>query len=103
MFDLYPSDDRIIYNDVVGGGIPLSRNSASYIFLDPPYSNLGYHYYGSSDSDLSRMDPEMFVHIMYSVIRECRRVLRRGNNVSLIIEPIMPFDSDFIDLPFLLS
>ena len=42
----------------------------------------------------------MFVHIMYSVIRECRRVLRRGNNVSLIIEPIMPFDSDFIDLPF---
>ena len=103
MFDLNPSDERIKYNDVMVSGIPLPSNSASYIFLDPPYGNLGKRYYGSSDSDLSRMSSELYMVAMFSVIRECRRVLSPGKNVSLIIEPIMPFDSDFIDLPFVLG
>ncbi len=103
MFDLSPSDERIKQNDVTSKGIPVPKNSTGYIFLDPPYGNLGQRYYGTSESDLSRMAPQAFLAIMYSVIRECRRALRKGKNVSLIIEPVMPFDSDFLDLPFLLA
>ena len=61
MYDLNPSDERIKYNDVIVGGIPLQRNSATYIFLDPPYGSLGRHYYGASASDLSRLAPEVFL------------------------------------------
>jgi hypothetical protein len=103
MLDLDPSDERIKFNDVMVSGIPLPDNSASYIFLDPPYGNIGERYYGNSDSDLSRMGPELYAVAMFSVIRECRRVLLPDKNVSLINEPIMPFDTDFIDLPFVLA
>jgi hypothetical protein len=103
MLDLNPSDERIKYNDVITSGIPLPDDSASYIFLDPPYGNLGRRYYGTSASDLSRIAPEAFLSVMFSVIRECRRVLLPGKNVSLIVESIMPFDSNFIDLPFVLG
>lgn len=103
MFDLSPCDGRIRQNDVMLHGIPLPSNSAGYIFLDPPYANLGERYYGTSESDLSRMAPGTFLAVMFSVIRECKRVLTPGRNVSLIIEPIMPFDDDLIDLPFQLA
>jgi len=103
MFDLTPSDERIQKNDVILTGIPLLDNSAGYVFLDPPYAHLGQRYYGTSESDLSRMAPETFLAVMFSVIRECKRVLLPGKNVSLIIEPIMPFDGDLIDLQFRLG
>lgn len=103
MYDLNPSDKRIKQNDVMLNGIPLPNESASYIFLDPPYGHLGQRYYGASSADLSRMAPEAFLAVMYSVIRECKRVLCAGRNVSLIIEPITPFDDSLIDLPFLLG
>jgi len=103
MYDLNPSDERIKQNDVTINGIPLPKNSVGYIFLDPPYGHLGQRYYGASASDLSTMAPQSFLAVMYSVVRECRRVLRPNKNVSIIIEPIMPFDSNFIDLPFELS
>lgn len=103
MYDLSPSDERIKPNDVIVNGIPLPKNSASYVFLDPPYGHLGQRYYGKSASDLSKMAPATFLAVMQSVIRECRRVLRPSKNVSVIIEPIMPFDSRFIDFPFELS
>lgn len=103
MFDLNPADDRIKANDVIVKGIPLRTKTVSYIFLDPPYLSLGERYYGSSPSDLSRMAPEAFMAVMSSVVRECWRVLLPSRNVSLIIEPFMPFDSPPLDLPFLLG
>jgi len=103
MFDLLPSDERIRQNDVTTDGIPLPNDSTGYIFLDPPYGHLGERYYGKSPSDLSTMGHQQFLAAMYSVIRECKRVLRKQRNVSIIIESIMPFDSDFVDLPFMLA
>lgn len=103
MFDLNPSDKRIKQNDVTVKGIPLSKNSAGYVFLDPPYGHIGQRYYGTSVSDLSQMPSESFLVAMYSVIRECKRILESSKNVSIIIEPIMPFDGDVVDFPFLLT
>lgn len=103
MLDLNPSDKRIKQNDVTINGIPLTKNSAGYVFLDPPYGHIGQKHYGTSESDLSQMPPESFLATMYSVIRECKRILESGRSVSIIIEPIMPFDDDVVDFPFLLS
>jgi len=103
MLDLKPSDKRIQKNDVTVDGIPVPKNSASYVFLDPPYGHIGQKHYGTTESDLSQMSPESFLVAMYSVIRECERILKSKKNVSLIIEPIMPFDDDTVDFPFLLS
>jgi hypothetical protein len=103
MLDLNPSDERIKPNDVTVHGIPLPKHSANYIFLDPPYGHLGQRHYGSSESDLSQMSSDAFLVAMYSVIRECKRILEPGKNVSIIIEPILPFDDNVIDLPFLLG
>jgi DNA modification methylase len=49
------------------------------------------------------MSPEGFLAAMYAVIRECKRVLLPGKNVSIIIEPILPFDDDVLDFPFFLT
>lgn len=103
MLDLNPSDKRIKQNDVTINGIPIEKNTAGYIFLDPPYGNIGQRHYGTSDSNLSQMPPESFLATMYSVIRECKRVLVPGKNVSMIIEPVMPFDGYVLDFPYLLS
>lgn len=103
LFDLNPCDDRIKQNDVTTQGIPLANQSAGYVFLDPPYGHIGQRHYGSSEADLSRMSPEGFLASMYAVIRECKRILRPEKNVSIIIEPILPFEGNVLDFPFLLS
>jgi len=103
MLDLNPSDERIKQNDVTVYGIPLPKDSSGYVFLDPPYGHIGQRHYGSSESDLSQMSPESFLVAMHSVIRECKRVLKGGGNVSVIIEPVLPFDDEVLDFPYLLS
>ncbi len=103
LFDLSPSDERIKQNDVTIQGIPLSKQSVGYVFLDPPYGYIGQRHYGSSEADLSQMSTDAFLAAMYAVIRECKRILQPGKNVSIIIEPILPFDDKALDLPFLLS
>ncbi len=103
MLDLRPSDERIQPNDVTISGIPHTSELASYVFLDPPYGHLGQKHYGSSESDLSQMSPEAFLAAMYSVIRECKRILKPGKSASLIIEPVLPFDDSVLDFPFLLT
>lgn len=103
MLDLNPTDKRIKKNDVTIDGIPLPKNSVSYVFLDPPYGHIGKKHYGISKSDLSQMSPEAFLVAMYSVIRECKRILKSEKNVSLLIEPILPFEGEVIDFPYLLS
>jgi len=103
MLDLNPSDERIKQNDITVNGIPLPKDSSGYVFLDPPYGHIGQRHYGSSESDLSQMSPESFLVAMHSVIRECKRVLKHGGNVSIIIEPVLPFDNEVLDFPYLLS
>jgi len=103
LFDLTPADERIRQNDVTVSGIPLDKQSVGYVFLDPPYGHIGQRHYGSSESDLSQMSPEAFLVSMYSVIRECKRILQPRKNVSIIIEPILPFNDNVLDFPFLLS
>ena len=103
LFDLNPSDERIQHNDVTINGIPVPKESVGYIFLDPPYGHIGRRHYGSSTADLSQMAPDAFLASMYSVVRECKRVLQPGKNVSIIIEPVLPFDDNVLDLPYLLS
>src|SRR6266508_3054070 len=75
LFDLNPSDERIKQNDVTMYGIPLVKQSVGYVFLDPPYGHIGQRHYGSSEADLSQMSPDAFLAAMYSVIRECKRIL----------------------------
>jgi ParB family chromosome partitioning protein len=101
MYDLHPTDARIVKNDVILG-IPGKAAVFDYIFLDPPYGSIPKGYYSSEPQDFSQMTNEAYLLGMKGLVSECWRTLKKGGKVSIVIEPYVTASS-FYDLPSALA
>jgi DNA modification methylase len=98
MYDIDPSDERIVRNNTLQTGIPEETGSVDYVFLDPPSD-----FFPKGDDisfSASAAKAESLVKIK-GVIRETSRILKKGGKVSIILEPTL--GSEFIDFPFEVS
>jgi DNA modification methylase len=98
-FDLKPSRNDIIQNDITKG-IPLRDNSVDFVFLDPPYWNMKKGEYTNRKDDLSRMSLGDFYEQIDFISRESFRVLKQGGHVALIISTKNNKIDGFVDLGF---
>lgn len=98
LYDIEPSDERIVRNNTLQTGIPEETGTVDYVFLDPPAE-----FFPKGDDvsfSASAAKAETIVKIK-SVIREASRILKKGGRVSIILEPTI--GSEFIDFPFEIS
>ncbi len=97
LYDLIPTDDRIVRNNVLQMGIPEQSGTVNYIFLDPPrdftFKDTTTDFEVSLDA--AKAD---FTLKFKGIIRECSRILKAGGRVSVICEPAFT-PSGFIDFP----
>lgn len=84
-YDIYPTRRGIEYCDARYLE-PVTDKTVDYIFLHPPYWELvEYSKNGESQNDLSTMSYEEYLQNMKRVFGECRRVLKRGKVLTLLI------------------
>lgn len=98
MYDVEPSDERIIRNNALQTGIPEETGSVDYVFLDPPSD-----FFPKGDDvsfSASAAKAEALLKLK-GVVRETSRILKKGGRVSIIAEPST--GSEFIDFPFEIS
>ncbi len=97
LYDLTPSDDRIVRNNILQMGIPEQTASVDYIFLDPPRDFTIKD--STTDFDVSLEAAKAdFILKFKGIIRECTRVLKSGGRVSIVSESAFT-PSGFIDFP----
>jgi DNA modification methylase len=97
LYDLIPSDERIVRNNLLQMGIPEQSSSVDYIFLDPPRDFTIKD--SSTDFDVSLEAAKAdFILKFKGIIRECTRVLKPGGRVSIVCESAFT-PSGFIDFP----
>jgi DNA modification methylase len=98
MYDLDPSDERIIRNNILLTGIPEQSDSADYVFLDPPSDFVTHTSSLEIEDDMSQIIHADFVLKYRGIIRECFRILKPVGRVSILIEPYLS-RVGFLDLP----
>jgi DNA modification methylase len=95
LYDIEPSDSRIVRNNILQTGIPEQTTSIDYVFLDPPYE----FFPKQSDSDFTSSAAKAETMLkLKGIVRESARVLKKGGRVSLIIEPTI-VGMEVIDFP----
>ncbi|GEM_PF-1061544 len=97
LYDLIPTDDRIVRNNVLQMGIPEQSASVNYIFLDPPRDFTFKDTTTDFEVSLEAAKAD-FTLKFKGIIRECGRILKPGGRVSVICEPAIT-PSGFIDFP----
>lgn len=98
LYDVNPTDERIVRNNVLQTGIPEQTGTVDYVFLDPPSD----FFPGVEDNAMSASaaKAESLLKVK-GVVRETARILKAGGRVSIVLEPAL--GADFIDFPFELS
>ncbi len=99
MYDVDPSDDRIVRANILLTGIPEQSNIFDYVFLDPPSD----FYPRGDDSDFSPAAAKAETMMKFKTIaRESVRTLKPGGRVSVIVEASSG-TFGVIDFPFEMS
>jgi len=97
MYDIEPTDDRIVRNNVLLTGIPEQSGSVDYIFLDPPAEFTQRDSTSGFDVGLDASKAD-FALKFKGIVRECTRILKSGGRASIVIEPAFAV-GEFIDYP----
>lgn len=98
MYDIEPSDERIIRNNALQTGIPEQTGTVDYVFLDPPSD----FFPAGDDSSFSASAAKAEALLkLKGIIRETSRLMKKGGKVSIIVEPTV--GSEFIDFPLEVS
>ena len=96
MYDVDPSDSRIVRANILQTGIPEQSNTVDYVFLDPPSE----FYPRGDESDFSPAVAKADSMVKFKgIAREAARILKNRGRLTLIVEPsIGSFGA--IDFPF---
>jgi hypothetical protein len=83
MYDVEPSDERIVRTNILQTGIPEQSGSVDYVFLDPPAD----FYPRGDESDFSPTVAKAETLMKFkSLARESARILKNKGRVSIIVE-----------------
>ncbi|MDI6778860.1 MAG: DNA methyltransferase [Bacteroidota bacterium] len=95
LYDIEPSDNRIVRNNILQTGIPEQTASVDYVFLDPPSE----FFPQTSDSAFTASAAKADTMLkLKGVVRESARILKKGGRVTIIIEPTI-VGLELIDFP----
>ncbi len=96
MYDVDPSDSRIVRANILQTGIPEQSSTADYVFLDPPAD----FYPRGDESDFSPSAAKAESMVKFKgIVREAVRILKSRGRLTVIVEPsIGSFGT--IDFPF---
>ncbi len=97
LFDMEPSDDRIVRNNILNTGIPEQTGTVDYIFLDPPADFMQKDTMTHFDVGMDALKADFQLKFK-GIFRECARILKQGGKVSVVVEPAFAV-SEFIDYP----
>jgi 16S rRNA G966 N2-methylase RsmD len=83
MYDIEPSDQRIVRANVLQTGIPEQSGSADYVFLDPPAE----FYPREEGEEISASAAKTEAMMKFKpLVRESVRILKSGGRVSVVVE-----------------
>ncbi len=98
LYDIEPSDDRVVRNNALQTGIPEQTGTVDYVFLDPPSDFFPQGDEAAFSASAAKAESQLKIK---GIIRETSRILKKGGKVSFIVEPAL--GSEFIDFPFEVS
>jgi len=99
MYDVEPSDARIVRANVLQTGIPEQSGSVDFVFLDPPAD----FYPREEGEEVSAAAARSETMMKFkAVLRESARILKSGGRVSVVVEAV-PGPAGVIDFPFEVS